>query len=255
MKVVGMGVALVTGGACRIGAQICRSLANAGHKVIIHYNSSKSEADSLAKELGEFTEVATVKADLGDQDESTNLLSKSIEFFGPIDILINNACYFEYDNIKSFNLDYFNRSIAINTMAPIILSRDFANQVPDTGGVLINILDQKLVNPNPDYLSYTISKTAIAGIIESLAMGLAPSSVRVNGIAPGLTMPSPHASIKSFEEVHDNTPLRRGSTAEDIGDAVLFLVSARAVTGQLIFVDGGERLIPRDKDILYDGGN
>ena len=98
-----------------------------------------------------------VKADLGDQDESTNLLSKSIEFFGPIDILINNACYFEYDNIKSFNLDYFNRSIAINTMAPIILSRDFANQVPDTGGVLINILDQKLVNPNPDYLSYTIS--------------------------------------------------------------------------------------------------
>ena len=99
-----------------------------------------------------------------------------------------------------------------------------------------------------------ISKSAISGIIESLAIGLAPS-VRVNGIAPGLTMPSPHASIESFEEVHNTTPLERGSTAQDIGDAVLFLVSAKSVTGQIIFVDGGERLMPRSTDVLYQGGN
>ena len=249
-----MTVALVTGGACRIGAQICRSLANAGHKVIIHYNSSKSEADLLANELGKITSVATIQSDLGDQEQVMKLFSKSIDFFGPIDILINNACFFEYDNLESFNMDYFNRSIAINTLSPIILSKDFASQVPDEGGILINILDQKLANPNPDYLSYTISKSAISGIIESLAIGLAPS-VRVNGIAPGLTMPSPHASIESFEEVHNTTPLGRGSTAQDIGDAVLFLVSAKSVTGQIIFVDGGERLMPRSSDVLYQGGN
>jgi len=249
-----MGVALVTGGGCRIGAEICRSLAESGHSVIIHYNSSKLESESLATELRKFTDVATIQTDLENHDDVRSLLSKSVDFFGPIDILINNASFFEYDNIESFNMDSFNRSIVVNTLAPIVLSKAFANQVPESGGVIINILDQKLENPNPDYLSYTISKTAIGGMIETLAIGLAPS-VRVNGIAPGLTLPSPHASKSSFDEVHNTTPLGRGSTPRDIGDAVLYLVSAKAVTGHVLFVDGGERLSPRDRDVLYGGGD
>ena len=248
-----MGVALVTGGGLRIGAEICRSLAASGHSLIIHFNTSKSESEALADELRDSTQIATIQADLENQNECKELLAKATEFFGPISILINNASFFEYDNMESFNIDTFNRSIGVNTLAPLILIQAFARQVPESGGCIINLLDQKLHNPNPDYLSYTTSKTAIAGITEALAIALAPS-IRVNAIAPGLTLPSPHASQSKFEEIHNSTPLARGSTPQDISEAVLFLVAAEAVTGQVLFVDGGERLSPRDADVLYGRG-
>ncbi|HJM18983.1 MAG TPA: SDR family oxidoreductase [Candidatus Thalassarchaeaceae archaeon] len=248
-----MGVALVTGGARRIGAEICRNLAASGHSVIIHYNTSKLESEALAEELQKISKIATIQADLGDQNECNDLLAKATQFFGPISILINNASFFEYDNLESFNADTFMRSIEVNTLSPLVLIKAFASQVPEGGGCIINMLDQKLHNPNPDYLSYTTSKTAIAGMTESLAIGLAPS-IRVNGLAPGLTLPSPHAPNSKFEELHNSTPLARGSTPEDISEAVLYLVAAKAVTGQVLFVDGGERLSPRDSDVLFGRG-
>lgn len=248
-----MGVALVTGGAKRIGAEICRALANEGHSIIIHYRSSGEAAKELSEELNKVSKSATIMADLENFDDAKSLLPKAVKIFGPIDILINNASMFEYDNIKSLNSDLFNRSIATNTLAPILLIQAFGEQSLDEQGCIINLLDQKLENPNPDYLSYTASKTALAGLVEPLAIGLAPE-IRVNGIAPGLTLPSPHASVSEFEKLHDKTPLGRGATARDISEAVVFLIGAKSVTGQVLFVDGGERLHPRNTDVLYGRG-
>jgi NAD(P)-dependent dehydrogenase (short-subunit alcohol dehydrogenase family) len=248
-----MGVALVTGGAKRIGAEICRALASNGHSIIIHYRNSVEEATELSEELNKVSKSAIIRADLENLDEVKSLLPKAVKFFGHIDILINNASMFEYDNIKSINSDLFNRSIATNTLAPILLIQAFAEQSLEAQGCIINLLDQKLENPNQDYLSYTASKTALAGLVEPLAIGLAPA-IRVNGIAPGLTLPSPHASVSEFKKLHDKTPLGRGATPRDISEAVVFLISAQSVTGQVLFVDGGERLQPRDTDVLYGRG-
>ena len=248
-----MGVALVTGGAKRIGAEICRALASNGHSIIIHYRNSVDEATQLSEELNKVSKSAIIRADLENLDDVKSLVPKAVKFFGHIDILINNASMFEYDNIKSINSDLFNRSIATNTLAPILLIQAFAEQSLEAQGCIINLLDQKLENPNQDYLSYTASKTALAGLVEPLAIGLAPA-IRVNGIAPGLTLPSPHASVSEFEKLHDKTPLGRGATPRDISEAVVFLISAQSVTGQVLFVDGGERLHPRDTDVLYGRG-
>jgi hypothetical protein len=248
-----VGVALVTGGAKRIGAEICRALASNGHSIIIHYRNSVEAATELCEELNKVSKSAIIRADLENLDEVKSLLPKAVQLFGPIDILINNASMFEYDNIESINSDLFNRSIATNTLAPILLIQAFAEQSLEAQGCIINLLDQKLENPNQDYLSYTASKTALAGLVEPLAIGLAPT-IRVNGIAPGLTLPSPHASVSQFEKLHDKTPLGRGATPRDISEAVVFLIGAQAVTGQVLFVDGGERLHPRDTDVLYGRG-
>lgn len=248
-----MGVALVTGGAKRIGAEICRALAKDGHSVIIHYLNSTEAATSLCEELNNVSKSATIKADLEDLEDVNSLLLKASQIFGPIDILINNASLFEYDNISSLDSERFNRSIAINTFAPMLLTKAFSEQSFQRQGCIINLLDQKLQNPNPDYLSYTASKTALAGLVEPLAIGLAPD-IRVNGIAPGLTLPSPHAPVSEFEKIHDQTPLGRGTKPQDIADAVIFLVGAQSVTGQVLFVDGGERLNPRDTDVLFGRG-
>ncbi len=248
-----MGVALVTGGAKRIGAEICRTLASNGHSVIIHYRNSVEAATELSEELNKVSKSTIIRADLEKIDDVKSLLIKAVKLFGPIDILINNASMFEYDNIESINSDLFNRSIATNTLAPLLLIQAFAEQSLEAQGCIINLLDQKLENPNQDYLSYTASKTALAGLIEPLAIGLAPK-FRVNGIAPGLTLPSPHASVSEFEKLHDKTPLGRGATPRDISEAVVFLIGAKSVTGQVLFVDGGERLHPRDTDVLYGRG-
>ncbi|MBT4059961.1 MAG: SDR family oxidoreductase [Euryarchaeota archaeon] len=248
-----MGVALVTGGSRRIGAEICRTLAQSGHSVIIHYYNSEDSAKSLAEELNKISKAATIKANLDNTHEVQLLFENASKIFGQINILINNASLFEYDTIGSLDCNLFNQSIAINTLAPLILCEELSKQPNLVDGCIVNILDNKLQNPNPDYLSYTTSKVALGGLIESLAIGLAPST-RVNGIAPGLILPSPHASISDFEEVHDSTPLERGATAQDIADAVVFLVNAKGVTGQVIFVDGGERFNRRDRDVLYERG-
>ena len=232
-----MGVALVTGGGRRIGAEISRLLASTGHSVIIHYFSSADESEELANELRNITDVATIQADLSSSQNCIDLIEQAGIFFGPINILINNSSHFEYDNIETINVDSFSRSIEINTLAPVILSKAFNSQLIDGSGCVINILDQKIT---------------LSGITETLAMALAPN-IRVNGVAPGLTLPSPHASISSFEDVHNKTPLNRGSNAIDIAEAVLFLIGANAITGQIIFVDGGERLIPNPRDVLYRG--
>jgi NAD(P)-dependent dehydrogenase (short-subunit alcohol dehydrogenase family) len=249
-----MRAALVTGGSKRIGAAICRALAAEGTAVAIHCNRSVDEAVSLAAELeAAGSQAAVVEADLADPSQVTSLVERAAADIGPLDLLVNNASLFEYDDLASLDPERYLRHQAINALAPLLLSREFASQAPESGAAVVNILDQKLSNPNPDYLSYTASKQALGGLTSALAQQLAPN-VRVNGVAPGLTLPSAHASAEAFAEVHGSNPLARGVRPEDIAEAVIYLARAAAITGVVLHVDGGEHLAPRSDDVLYGKG-
>ena len=249
-----MRAALVTGGSKRIGAAICRALAAEGTAVAIHCNRSVDEAVSLAAELeAAGSQAAVVEADLSDPSQVTSLVERAAADIGPLDLLVNNASLFEYDDLASLDPERYLRHQAINALAPLLLIREFASQAPESGAAVVNILDQKLSNPNPDYLSYTASKQALGGLTSALAQQLAPN-VRVNGVAPGLTLPSAHASAEAFAEVHGSNPLARGVRPEDIAEAVIYLARAAAITGVVLHVDGGEHLAPRSDDVLYGKG-
>ena len=246
--------ALVTGGAKRIGAAICRALAAQGTDVTIHCNRSTEEAGQLAAELSAVgVQAVVVQADLSEPAEVAGLITEASAALGPLDLLVNNASLFEYDDLDSLDPERYLRHQAINALAPLLLSGAFASQIPESGGTVVNILDQKLSNPNPDYLSYTASKQALGGLTSALAQQLAPD-VRVNGVAPGLTLPSAHASPEAFAEVHGSNPLARGVRPEDIAEAVIYLARATAITGVVLHVDGGEHLAPRSDDVLYGKG-
>ena len=220
----------------------------------IHCNRSVDEAVSLAAELeAAGSQAAVVEADLSDPSQVTSLVERAAADIGPLDLLVNNASLFEYDDLASLDSDRYLRHQAINALAPMLLSREFARQAPESGAAVVNILDQKLSNPNPDYLSYTASKQALGGLTSALAQQLAPN-VRVNGVAPGLTLPSAHASAEAFAEVHGSNPLARGVRPEDIAEAVIYLARAAAITGVVLHVDGGEHLAPRSDDVLYGKG-
>ena len=220
----------------------------------IHCNRSVDEAVSLAAELeAAGSQAAVVEADLSDPSQVTSLVERAAADIGPLDLLVNNASLFEYDDLASLDSERYLRHQAINALAPLLLSREFAAQAPHSGAAVVNILDQKLSNPNPDYLSYTASKQALGGLTSALAQQLAPN-VRVNGVAPGLTLPSAHASAEAFAEVHGSNPLARGVRPEDIAEAVIYLARAAAITGVVLHVDGGEHLAPRSDDVLYGKG-
>jgi len=222
--------------------------------VAIHCNRSVDEAVSLADELeAAGSQAAVVEADLSDPSQVTSLVERAAADIGPLDLLVNNASLFEYDDLASLDPERYLRHQAINALAPLLLSREFASQAPESGAAVVNILDQKLSNPNPDYLSYTASKQALGGLTSALAQQLAPN-VRVNGVAPGLTLPSAHASAEAFAEVHGSNPLARGVRPEDIAEAVIYLARAAAITGVVLHVDGGEHLAPRSDDVLYGKG-
>jgi len=222
--------------------------------VAIHCNRSVDEAVSLAAELeAAGSQAAVVEADLSDPSQVTSLVERAAADVGPLDLLVNNASLFEYDDLASLDPERYLRHQAINALAPLLLSREFASQAPESGAAVVNILDQKLSNPNPDYLSYTASKQALGGLTSALAQQLAPN-VRVNGVAPGLTLPSAHASAEAFAEVHGSNPLARGVLPEDIAEAVIYLARAAAITGVVLHVDGGEHLAPRSDDVLYGKG-
>ncbi len=232
-----MGLALVTGGARRIGAAIVRRLAEDGHSVAIQYRRSEQDALALVEELrSNGHDVMSFQVDLRDTAEIEALISG----LRP-SILINNASAFTPDDISSLEPSVFNEIMETNLLAPILLVQAMTKSLEGREGVVVNILDQKLENPNPDFLSYTASKVALGGLTKPLAMTLAPS-IRLNAVSPGLTLPSPHASVESFADVHEDTPLGRGTSPEDVAEAVSFLVASSAITGEIINVDCGERL-------------
>ncbi|WP_394647612.1 SDR family oxidoreductase [uncultured Sphingomonas sp.] len=236
---------LVTGGAKRLGAAIARAVAGAGHVPVIHYGTSRAEAEALATELG----GTAVRGDLADVADVPALFARAADG-GAIDGLVNSASLFEYDAPAAPDPALAARLHAINVVAPSLLAAALAAQGRE--GAVVNLLDQKLANPNPDFFSYTLTKAALAEATVLMAQAFAPR-VRVNAIAPGLTLPSGDQSAEEFDAVARANLLQRPVGASAVAEAVVWLLSARSVTGQTVFVDSGQRFCARDHDVMFEG--
>ena len=243
-------VVLVTGAAKRLGREIALALSAGGWRVAIHYRSSIQDAiDTVAACVRIQGESDIFSADLDDESAVRTLLPKVIARFGQVDAVINSASTFEEDHTANFSFTALEKHMRSNTGAPILLAQALHEHVKSRSakGVVINLLDQKLWNQNPDFLSYTLSKAALEAANTMLAMALAPE-VRVVGIAPGLTLTSYLISDEKFETLHKMAPLGRSSTPESITDAVQFVLKNTAITGTTLIVDGGQHLIKNSRD-------
>jgi NAD(P)-dependent dehydrogenase (short-subunit alcohol dehydrogenase family) len=237
---------LITGGAKRLGAAIARAIAAAGFHPVIHAHASAAAAEALAGELG----GSFVLGDLSDPATPARLIAQATEKAGPLFGLINNASHFVFDNSGTVTAASIAAHMAPNLTAPVLLAQAFAATLTRETGVIINMLDQKLQNLNPDFFAYTLSKAALAAATEMLAMALAPR-IRVCGVAPGIALPGPLQSEQKFAKAWRANPLQRGATPADIAAAALFLLRTPSVTGTVITVDGGEHLTHRARDVAF----
>lgn len=238
--------AIVTGGAKRIGAALSRALAADGWHLLIHYHGSAAEADALAEELGD---AATVCADLA-LPEAADRIIAGLAGLPPPRLLVNNASRFIYDAASDFTVDGWNAHLDINLRAPALLSKHFAS-IAQGGGLIVNLLDAKLAQPNPDFFSYTISKMGLYGLTELLARAYAAQGIRVCGIAPSVTMVSGPQSRDNFDAVHGLNALGRGVTAGEIVAALRFILATPTFTGQTIVLDGGQRFLALPRDVQF----
>jgi NAD(P)-dependent dehydrogenase (short-subunit alcohol dehydrogenase family) len=249
-----VGGALVTGGARRVGAHLARTLAGRGYAVAIHYRGSAAAAESLSEEIaGAGGKAVPIRGDLLDPAQIEGLAAAAMAAVGPLRVLVNNAATFEPDRAADFTLPGWDRQLAVNLRAPVVLARAFARLLPEgDSGLVVNLLDERIAAPTRAYFSYTVSKLALAAATELLAAALAPR-VRVNGIAPGLTLISGAQTQADFERLIHRTPLQKGSSLEAIAQALVYFLDADVVTGQILFVDGGRRLrgrVPDDPALL-----
>lgn len=249
-----MTVALVTGAARRIGAVIATALAAHGYTVLLHHHRSGDEAAALAARLRQAGGTAhLIDCDLADLEAAAGLCARGAALAGaPVTVLVNNASRFVYDDLASATPAAFRAHLDVNAGAPLFLAQGFAAQLPAAAeGVIVNLLDQKIANPNPDYLTYSVGKAALAGLTPLLALALAPR-VRVVGIAPGITLPSGEQDRAAFERAAADTLLGRSSTPDDLARAVLFVLETRSLTGQILTLDGGESISRRRRDVAMD---
>ena len=239
----GPGVALVTGAARRIGAAIARDLASGGWAVAIHANSAFDAADTLAESLrGNGCRAAALAADLSDETQTAALLPAAEDALGPVTLLINNASLFERDEVDTVTRASWDAHMSVNLRAPLILTQALATRLPaDRSGCVVNLLDQRVWNLTPHFVSYTVSKSALWTLTRTLALALAPR-VRVNGIGPGPTMRNSRQTEEHFASQWQATPLAHPVGVEEICAALKYLVEAQSVTGQMIAVDAGEHL-------------
>lgn len=244
------GAVLVTGAAKRIGRAIALRLAQEGYQVAVHYRSSSEEAMETARMIEKQGGSAVcVRADLGNTSDVENLLESASKAIGrPITGIVNNASLYIHDRLDTMNPEVWADHMRINVYAPLALTNSLSNS---GGGWIVNILDYKIASPNADFLSYTISKFALEGATKTLARDLAPE-VRINAVAPGHTLSSDHLDDDELVEAQTSAPLGIGPTPGDIADAVSYLASAKAVAGQTIYVDGGERFRQRDRDPAFE---
>lgn len=247
-------VTLVTGAARRIGRVIAETLAAAGHDLALHCRQSRDEAETLAAHLraqhGVRAEVFS--ADLADEAACRALVPAVVQRFGRLDAVVNNAAVFEYDDAQSFGHAAMERHWRANTAPAVLLAQALHAhlQVRGAQGCLVNLLDQKLGNPNPDYFSYTLSKAALEAAGVMLAQALAPV-LRVVGIAPGVTLTSGPMDDAEFAAAHRLTPLGRSSTPDDIARAVRFAIESPAITGSTLWIDGGQHLTGQPRDVYF----
>ena len=249
---------LVTGSAKRLGREIALALATGGWQVAVHYRGSAAEAAATVADCKRLAaagaEAESFQADLADQAQAHALLPRVVAHFGAVDAVVNSASLFEHDTVESFGYDALLAHLRTNAGAPIVLARALHEHVCSRpgpalagAGVVVNMLDQKLWNQNPDFLSYTLSKAALEAANTILAIALAPQ-LRVVGVAPGLTLTSHLLSSDQFERLHRLSPLGRSSTPQDVVSAVKFALENASITGTTLLVDGGQHLMKFDRD-------
>jgi NAD(P)-dependent dehydrogenase (short-subunit alcohol dehydrogenase family) len=245
--------ALVTGAGTRIGRALALALAADGFFVFVHHNRSAGEARATVADIKAAGGSAkAVRADLSSAKQAASLVGRCRARDVQLTCLVNNASLFKLDRAPTATADDFDRHMAINLRAPLLLSQGLARQLPaGETGVIVNVLDQKLFNLNPDFLSYTLSKVGLQGLTKLLAQSFAPR-LRVAGIAPGLTLRSGSQTDARFAQQHTENPLGVGVTTDDLVRALRFIVATPSYTGDTIVVDSGEHLIGRPRDIAFD---
>lgn len=244
--------ALVTGGAKRIGSAIVRALAEAGYDVAIHCQSSRDEADVLAHGLSLAGHKAkVVQADLSDPLATRHLVGAAMEALGPLSLLVNNASLFESDGADQIDPVLWDRQFAVNLRAPCLLAECFvaALHPASVDASIVNLLDQRVLRPNPQYFSYTLTKSALWTATRTMAQSFAPR-VRVNGVGPGPTLANQHDGEDGLRAERSGLLLSQGPEPSDIAEAVVYLARARQVTGQMIAVDGGQHLGWKTPDVV-----
>ena len=232
--------AIVTGGGKRVGAGIVAALLADGWRVFAHVHHAEDSVPHGAEKI---------VADLAEADCAETIFA-AVD--GPVGLLVNNAARFVRDGFGEASAGEFDAHMAVNARAPMLLIDGFARRhVAGTAALIVNILDAKLVAPNPDYLSYTLSKYAAAGLTEMAARALAGQGIRVNAIAPALMLPSGPQDEAAYRQVHALNPLARGVTVDDISAAIRFLVDQPAMTGQTLVIDGGQRFMALPRDVQF----
>jgi NAD(P)-dependent dehydrogenase (short-subunit alcohol dehydrogenase family) len=241
---------IITGGATRIGAAIAKSLVSFDSKMVIHFNKSRSSALKLKKELEELgAETYLLKADLNNFKQTNSLIKTAYKKMKGLDCLINNASIFENDNLENFSEKLFTKHININLKAPAILIQNFKKLLNDKEGCIVNIIDQRVEKLTPFFFSYTLSKSSLAILTKTSAMKLAPN-IRVNGVSPGPTLKNKRQSERHFKKQWKSIILRRKVDLENICNGVKFLIENKSITGEIINIDGGQRLAWQTPDII-----
>ena len=236
--------AIVTGAGKRVGAAIAAALVADGWTVVAHVHHANDPVPAGAEK---------VVADLADPGCAEAIFA-AVEGLPPAQLLVNNAARFAWDGFGEFSVEEFDAHMAVNARAPALLIDGFAGARETKGDALVvNLLDSKLAAPNPDYLSYTLSKQALAGLTELAARALAPRGIRVNGIAPGLMLRSSGQSEENYAAMHANNPLRRGVEPDDVIAAIRYFVGAPCVTGQVLVIDSGHRFLGLPRDVQFLG--
>ncbi len=241
---------LVTGAAKRLGRAIALDLARHGWSIALHYHSSEKEARATAADAEtNGVKVALLKADLGRENETATLIERAVAELGPLGALVNSASLFENDDWYSVSRESWDKHMETNLRAPFVLAQAFARQVPrDRIGAIVNLIDQRVLKPTPQFFSYSLSKAGLKWLTTTLAQALAPR-VRVNAVGPGPTIINARQSQADFARQREATVLGRGAEPQDVCDAVRYLLEASAVTGQMIAVDGGQHLIWQTPDV------
>lgn len=235
--------AIVTGAGKRIGAEIARALIDEGWTVLAHVRSG---TDSVPE--GAIRVVADLSA-----EDCAQTVFRAAAGLPPVTLLVNNAARFAYDRLGDFSVSEFDSHMTVNVRAPLLLIEEFAARYVGGDALVANLLDAKLMAPNPDFLSYTLSKHTLASVTEVVARALAPRGIRVNGIAPSLILKSNGQSDENFRAMHSNNPLKRGVNPADVVDALFYLIGAKTVTGQVITIDSGQRFMGLARDVQFLG--
>lgn len=234
--------AIVTGAGKRVGVEIARGLLEDGWTVVAHVHHDLDVVpDGSIK----------IVADLADP-RSADLIFAAAAGHAPVRLLVNNAARFAWDSLDGFEAAELAAHMVVNVQGPVLLTQRFARQhPPGDDALVVNLLDSKLVEPNPDYLSYTLSKSALAAFTDLAARALAAKGIRVNGVAPGLMLQSSGQSDANFRAMHSDNPLRRGVEPRDVVDAIRYLVGSRCVTGQTLVIDSGHRFMRLERDVQF----